>query len=170
VMDLLEGETLDGRAQRCGGKLDPSEVLSMADQLLDVLAAAHDKGIIHRDPKPENVFVTREGQVKVLDFGIARVKELSTASTATRAGSTMGTPAYMPPEQARGRWDEVDARSDLWAVGATMFTLLTGKLVHEAATTNEQLLAAMTATAPSISSVLQGLPLQAIELIEVVGL
>jgi serine/threonine-protein kinase len=166
VMDLLEGETLDGRAQRGGGKLDPSEVLAMADQLLDVLAAAHDKGIVHRDIKPENVFITREGVIKVLDFGIARVKELSTASTATRAGSTMGTPAFMPPEQARGRWEEVDARSDLWAVGATMHTLLTSRLVHEAHTVNEQLLAAMTAKAPSISAIVLGLPPQAIELID----
>jgi len=166
VMDLLEGETLGGRAQRCGGKLEPGEVLSMADQLLDVLAAAHDRGIIHRDIKPENVFVTREGQVKVLDFGIARMKELSTNSTATKAGSTMGTPAYMPPEQARGRWEDVDPRSDLWAVGATMYTLLTGRLVHEAHTVNEQLLAAMTAKAPSISTVVQGLPPEMIELID----
>jgi eukaryotic-like serine/threonine-protein kinase len=84
------------------------------------------------------------------------MREMTTASKATRPGSTMGTPAYMPPEQARGRWDEVDARSDLWAVGATMFDLLTGRVVHEAPTQNEQLLAAMTLPAPPLATVLPG--------------
>jgi serine/threonine-protein kinase len=152
VMELLEGEALDARCTRSGGRLDAGEVLYVADQLLDVLAAAHDKGIVHRDIKPENVFVALDGAVKVLDFGIARVRELSSASTATKTGTSMGTPAYMPQEQARGRWSEVDARSDLWAVGATMFSALTGRLVHEAQTVNEQLLAAMTRQAPSLSA------------------
>lgn len=152
VMELLEGETLECRRLRLGGVLDPADVLSITDQVLDVLVAAHAKGVVHRDLKPENVFVTVESVVKVLDFGIARVKQLSTASTATQVGTAMGTPSFMPPEQARGRWDEVDARSDLWAVGATAYTLLTGKLVHDAMTTNEQLLAAMTAHAPSLAT------------------
>jgi serine/threonine-protein kinase len=90
--------------------------------------------------------------VKVLDFGIARMLELSSASASTRSGTTMGTPSYMPPEQARGLWAEVDPRSDLWAVGATMFRLITGRAVHEGRTPNEQLLAAMTARAPAIAS------------------
>jgi eukaryotic-like serine/threonine-protein kinase len=154
VMDLLDGETLEGRRERFGGRLPEDDVLSVADQLLDVLSAAHAKGIVHRDLKPENVFLTRAGQVKVLDFGIARIRELSTASSATRGGSTMGTPAFMPPEQARGRWEEVDAQSDLWACGALMFTLLAGRQVHEAATSNEQLLSAMTLPAPALSTIL----------------
>ncbi len=158
VTELLDGETLEERRVRFGGQLDEDEVLSVADQLLDVLVAAHAKGIVHRDIKPENVFLTRDGQVKVLDFGIARLRELSTASTATRAGSTMGTPAFMPNEQARGLWDEVDARTDLWAVGATMYTLLTGHLVHEGRTTNEVLLGAMTKPAPQLRSVLVNVP------------
>src|ERR1019366_956817 len=127
VTELLDGETLEDRRVRAGGKLSEDEVLSIADQLLDVLAAAHEKGGVHRDIKPENIFVTRAGQVKVLDFGIARLRELSTKSTATKTGTTMGTPVYMPPEQALGQWDHVDGRSDLWAVGATMFHLLTGR-------------------------------------------
>ena len=151
VMELLDGETLEARRERLGGALDPGETLWITDQLLDVLAAAHAKGIIHRDIKPENIFLTGDGVVKVLDFGIAHVRQLSTSSTATRTGTTMGTPAFMPPEQARGRWENVDAQSDLWAVGATMFTLLTGRMVHEAATANEQMLAAMTANAPSLA-------------------
>jgi eukaryotic-like serine/threonine-protein kinase len=152
VMDLLDGETLEDRRVRFGGRLPEDEVLSMAEQVLDVLAAAHAKGVVHRDLKPENVFLTRAGQVKVLDFGIARIRELSTTSTATKGGSTMGTPAFMPPEQARGLWDEVDAQSDLWACGALMFSLLSGRQVHEGRTSNEQLLSAMTNPAPALAS------------------
>ena len=159
VMDLLDGETLEERRVRLGGQMSEDEVLSVADQLLDILAAAHAKGIVHRDIKPENIFLTREGRVKVLDFGIARLRELSaasSASTATRSGATMGTPFYMAPEQARGLWDEVDGRTDLWALGATMYQALTGDFVHDGRTTNEVLLAAMTKPAPAISTVLPG--------------
>jgi serine/threonine-protein kinase len=153
VTELLDGETLEARRMRFQGRLDEDEVLSVVDQLLDVLAAAHEKGVVHRDLKPENVFLTRIGQVKVLDFGIARLRELSKPDTSTRAGESMGTPAYMAPEQARGLWDEVDGRSDLWSVGATMFCLLAGRLVHLGRTSQEQLLSAMTRTAPPLRSV-----------------
>jgi serine/threonine protein kinase len=153
VTELLDGETLEDRRLRFGGRLDEDEVLCVADQLLDVIAAAHAKGIVHRDVKPENVFLARTGQVKVLDFGIARFREFSPTGSATKTGSTMGTPAYMSPEQARGLWDEVDARSDLWAIGATIFTLLSGHVVHEGRTTNENLLSAMTEAAPPLASV-----------------
>ncbi len=156
VTELLDGETLEERRVRFGGRLSEDEVLAVADQLLDVLVAAHAKGVVHRDLKPENVFLTRAGQVKVLDFGIARLRELSRANTATKVGTSMGTPAYMPPEQARGLWDEVDGRSDLWAVGATMFHLLSGQIIHEARTTNEQLLKAMTKAAPPFASIVSG--------------
>jgi serine/threonine-protein kinase len=149
VMELLDGETLEARMRRKGGTLPPAEVLSTMDQVLDTLAAAHEHGIVHRDLKPENIFMTREGVVKILDFGIARLREAGSA-TSTQTGSLMGTPAFMPPEQARGRWDEVDGRSDLWAVGATMFTLLTGHYVHEAETTNEALVMAVVAVARSL--------------------
>ncbi len=153
VMDLLLGETAQGRLQRSGGKLDPAEVLSIADQLLDVVAAAHAVGIVHRDIKPENIFITQEGQVKLLDFGIARIAE-SRRTTRTQIGATMGTPAFMAPEQARGRWEEIDERTDIWALGATLFLLLTGRVVHLADTANEELLAAMTRPAPKIETVL----------------
>ena len=154
VMELLDGETLEDRRVRSGGRLDEDEVLSLADQLLDVLVAAHAKGVIHRDLKPDNIFVTRTGQVKLLDYGIARLREVTSKSTATVSGATMGTPAFMPPEQARALWDEVDGRSDLWAVGATMFNLLTGQVVHDGRTTNEQLLHAMTKEPAPLESVL----------------
>jgi len=150
VMELLDGETIEQRWRRKGRLLSPHEALSIMEQLLETLAAAHSRGIVHRDLKPENMFLTREGVVKILDFGIARVRELSPLST-TLSGGPMGTPAFMAPEQARGRWDDVDARSDLWAVGATLYTLLTGEFVHEGETVNETLAMAGRRPARSIA-------------------
>src|ERR1017187_8862012 len=142
VMELLEGATLRDRASQHGGTLPPDEGLLAVDQLLDVLAVAHDAAIVHRDVKPENVFVTTGGQVKILDFGIARLSEPSPEGhSATMAGLALGSPAFMSPEQARGRWDLVDAQSDVWSVGATMFTLLSGQDVHSAETVPELLAA-----------------------------
>jgi serine/threonine-protein kinase len=135
-MELLDGETVEARARRTQKRLEVDETMWVAHELLEVVAAAHDAGIIHRDLKPENLFLTRDGRLKVLDFGIARLRELSSRSGATSSQSSLGTPAFMPPEQARGRWEEVDARSDIWAVGATMFSLVAGRSVHEAATIN----------------------------------
>lgn len=143
VLELLEGETLDGRRQRLGGTLPLDEVLDFADQALDALAAAHENGVIHRDVKPDNFFVTKEGRLKLLDFGLARMNDMQAESTKT--GVTIGTPEFMPPEQARGRRDSVDARSDIWGMGATLFNALTGHYVHdEAATIHEQLVASAT--------------------------
>ncbi|WP_437807705.1 protein kinase domain-containing protein [Sorangium sp. So ce1078] len=160
VMELLEGETVEARrAREPTGALGVSEVLGIADDLLDVLAVAHERGIVHRDLKPDNLFLTRQGQLKVLDFGIARLRELSSPTNAsTRAGTLMGTPQFMPPEQARGQWDKVDPRTDLWAVGSTMFQLLSGRYVHEAETLPLLLLAAMTQPAPPVGSVVPALP------------
>jgi serine/threonine-protein kinase len=153
VMELLEGETVDARWERKLQRLPISEVSAIGDQILDVLAAAHDKGVVHRDLKPENLFLTRNGELRVLDFGIARLREVSSeTSTQTRAGSLLGTPAFMAPEQARGRWEEVDARTDIWAVGATLFTLIAGRFVHESDTVQEQLIRAATVAAPSLAT------------------
>jgi serine/threonine-protein kinase len=152
VMDLLDGESLEKRLAR-EGRLRPADVLAITGKLLDVLAAAHAKGIVHRDVKPENVYLLRDGGQRLLDFGIARLHEQAATKNATQSGAAMGTPSYMPPEQARGRWEMVDARSDLWAVGATMFALLTGRCVHEAETVNETLLLAMSRPAPALHSV-----------------
>ena len=157
VMELLDGETIEQRWQRKGRVLPAQEALSILDQLLDTLAAAHARGIVHRDLKPENMFLTRDGRVKVLDFGIARVRELSTPLT-TLAGSAIGTPAFMAPEQARGRWEDVDGRSDLWAVGATLYTLLTGKFVHSGETAQDMLALAVTRPARSIAERRPDLP------------
>jgi eukaryotic-like serine/threonine-protein kinase len=154
VMELLEGESLHSRAERKGGRLPLHEVLAFVDQLLDVLAAAHDRGIIHRDIKPDNLFNTRSGQLKVLDFGIARLRDGTDASVSTASGRMLGTPEFMAPEHAKGLKDEIEARTDLWSVGATMFTLLTGRTVHNETKLTKQLVAACTRKAPPIASIL----------------
>lgn len=144
VMELLHGETLEHRLGRSGNRLAAPELLQIMDQVLDCLNAAHSKGIVHRDVKPGNLFVTTAATVKILDFGIARLDSGEKGRTGGTGAQTLGTPGFMAPEQARGRWNEVDAQSDLWAAGAVMFRALTGHHVHEAPTVNEQLLAAMT--------------------------
>jgi eukaryotic-like serine/threonine-protein kinase len=149
VMELLHGETLDQRWERQGA-MRTGEVLAIADQLLDVLAAAHDAGVVHRDLKPENVLVSEDGRIKVLDFGIARLREMRGAEL-TDSGMLMGTPAFMPPEQMRARWADVDARSDLWAVGALMFSLLSGRHVHERDSTADLMIACATEPAPPLA-------------------
>lgn len=157
VMELLEGETLDERWSRAGQVLPSLEVLILVEALLEVLGAAHDRGIVHRDIKPDNVFLTNSGEVKLLDFGIARMAA-SQRTLKTQVGSIMGTPSFMAPEQARGRWGEVDEQSDLWSVAAVAFALLSGRLVHDAETTNETLSAAMTNPAPPLRTLAPHLP------------
>ena len=166
VMELLDGETLEQRWRRKEQRLPLEEALAVADQVLDTLAAAHEKGVVHRDLKPENLFLTRDGVVKLLDFGIGRLKELKGVASTTLSGATMGTPAFMAPEQARGRWDDVDGQTDLWALGATLFTLLTGAYVHEGQTVNETLALAVTQPARSITTLRPDLPGRAAALID----
>jgi eukaryotic-like serine/threonine-protein kinase len=166
VMELLDGETLEQRWRRKEHRLPLEEVLAVADQVLDALTAAHDQGVVHRDLKPENLFLTRDGVVKLLDFGIGRLKELQGVPTTTLSGATMGTPAFMAPEQARGRWEQVDGQTDLWALGATMFTLLTGEYVHEGQTVNETLALAVTQPARSIKTLRPDLPEAAAALVD----
>ncbi len=149
VIELLEGETVETRRRRLGGRLPPAEVLDYADRVLDVLAIAHDAGIVHRDMKGENVFLTVHGQLKVLDFGIARLLD---GTGATSSGHLLGTPAFMAPEQAAGRIREIDGRADLWSVGALIFTLLTGAPVHEANTPLEHVVRAATVPVRPIES------------------
>jgi eukaryotic-like serine/threonine-protein kinase len=165
VMELLEGETLEDRHVRLGGRLPAAEVLALADQLLDVLAAAHDKGIVHRDIKPDNLFLVRTGQLKVLDFGIAHLKEVQpTGGTSTQM--LMGTPSFMPPEQARARWAEVDGRSDIWATGATLYYLLSGHLVHEGDTYADQLAQAVREPVRPLNTVDPGIPRVVAEVVD----
>ncbi|HMA97639.1 MAG TPA: protein kinase [Polyangiaceae bacterium] len=152
VMELLVGETVAERVRRLG-RLEVREVLAILDQVLDVLVLAHSLGVIHRDLKPENLFCTKEGRIKVLDFGLARLLDSPAESFRTRTGAALGTLPYMAPEQALGKRDEVDARTDVFAVGATAFRLLTGRRIHEAPSEAELLMCMASQQAPSISVV-----------------
>ncbi len=158
VMELLIGDSLEDVLARSGNSLPPERVIPIADGALDILAAAHDAGVVHRDLKPGNVFITQAGEVKILDFGLARARELSFPGSTTRTGMVMGTASYMPPEQARARWQLVDARSDIWALGATIFRTLSGRFVHLGATTNDRLVAAMSQQARSLATVCPDAP------------
>ena len=121
AMAFYPGETL---AQRIGrGPLEVDEALRLGVQVCRGLARAHDQGIVHRDIKPANVMVTERGEAKIVDFGLARLGE---EVRLTRAGSTLGTPAYMSPEQIRG--EAADGRADIWAVGVLLYEMLTGEL------------------------------------------
>ncbi|HFE44181.1 MAG TPA: serine/threonine protein kinase, partial [Nannocystis exedens] len=129
VMELLDGESLESCICR-EKQMNEIDVLSIADQLLDVLSSAHHKDIIHRDIKPANIMLTRSGIVKLLDFGLARVRELPAVAGVHSAEIVFGTVAYVSPEAARANNDEMDGRADLWAVAATMFKALAGETVH----------------------------------------
>ena len=155
VMELLDGEPLVARWRAASYRLPVSEVLWIADRLLGVLEAAHARGIVHRDVKPENLFLTAAGSLKVLDFGIARLRGVGSG---TMRGIVLGTPGFTAPEQARGEWDIVGARTDIWAVGATLFSLLTGRLVHEEQQTAAHLLRVSTEPAPPVRQVEPDLP------------
>ncbi len=165
VMELLTGESFDQFLRGHPSGLDPFEAMRVAQEVLDVLDAAHARGIVHRDVKPENVFLLRDGRVKLLDFGIARLRQ-GTTTAGTQAGVVMGTPSFMPPEQARGRWDEVDAQSDVWATGAMLFVALTGRRLRSGATTNEELLQAMTMPAPPLLSVTPSVPMALADVVD----
>ena len=154
VMEMLSGASVDELAEQRGGRLPVPIALSIAHELLDVLAAAHAKSIVHRDIKPANVFVTREGMVKVLDFGIARIRDATLGSShATSTGTMMGTPAFMAPEQALAETANIDQQSDVWSVGALLFTLISGALVHEAATAPALLVKTATERPRSLATV-----------------
>jgi serine/threonine protein kinase len=149
VMELLEGRTLDAEWSAAGGKLSPIRVTQLAEGVLDVLIAIHAVDVVHRDVKPENVFLTTGGSLKLLDLGIARLAE----SALTASGQMMGTPEFVAPEQAAGNIRLIDARTDLYSVGAMMFTLLTGAVVHPARTPMEGMILAATKPARSILDV-----------------
>jgi serine/threonine-protein kinase len=153
LMPLLEGETAQQRVSRVGA-LPPAEALHVVAEVLDVLMAAHARGIVHRDLKPDNVFLERGGGVRVLDFGIARVAD---NPDATAYGTVLGTPGYMAPEQACGRLDEVGPRSDVWSAGALLYTLLSGKVLHDAPNPIASVVRAQNEAVPPARTLVPGL-------------
>jgi serine/threonine protein kinase len=140
VLELVEGEGLDKRIAR--GPIPVDEALGIAKQIADALEAAHEKGIIHRDLKPANIALTKEGSVKILDFGLAKAVEATSGSVdamnsptitspamMTGLGVILGTAAYMAPEQAKGK--PADRHSDIWAFGCVLYEMLTGRRAFE---------------------------------------
>ena len=134
VTELLQGETLADRMR--GGAIAAKRATELVCQVADGLAAAHAKGVVHRDVKPENIFLTNDGRAKILDFGIARIEKTSTGSVLTSSDThvgrsqssgrvLVGTAGYISPEQVRGK--RADARSDVFSLGAVYFEMLTGR-------------------------------------------
>lgn len=160
VLELVEGETL---ADRIAGGLSQDEALRFAEQMGEALDFAHERGIIHRDLKPENVKITPEGEVKVLDFGIAKVRSDSEAAHGagttllldTSNGVVLGTTAFMSPEQARGA--PVDKRTDIWAFGCVLYQMLTARQAFAGATVSDTI-AAVLQREPDWSALPPGTP------------
>ena len=156
VLELVDGESLDRRIAR-GGPIPVDEALAIAKQIAQALEAAHEKGIIHRDLKPANIALTTDGNIKVLDFGLAKATEAAGAETnelansptitspamMTGIGVILGTAAYMSPEQAKGR--AADKRSDIWAFGCVFYEMLTGKRTFEGEDVSDTLAAVLRA-------------------------
>ncbi len=155
VMELLDGESMQDRLER-GPPMGEAEFLAIAGGVLDVLHAAHTRNVVHRDLKPENLFLLRPDavaggvRVKVLDFGLARLLD---GQAITTYGLALGTPSFMSPEQASGRIDEIDGRTDLFALAATGFRLRTGRRIHEAPNAIELVRKMASLAAPRIRSV-----------------
>ena len=158
VMELVEGPTLAGRI--LGGPLPVKEALGIARQLAEALESAHQRGIIHRDLKPANVKLTKDGAVKILDFGLAKaflgdplaapggspgassMSSPTISSPATLAGAILGTAAYMSPEQARGK--PLDRRTDIWSFGCVLYELLTGQRAFPGETVSDTVATVLT--------------------------
>ncbi len=153
VHELLEGETL--RSELAGGRFSPRKAIEYAMQIAQGLAAAHEKGIVHRDLKPENIFVTREGRVKILDFGLAKLTQAEGSAdatnipTATEPGVVMGTLGYMSPEQVKAK--PADARSDIFALGAILYEMLSGQRAFRGDSAGETMAAILKEDPPDLS-------------------
>jgi serine/threonine-protein kinase len=162
VLRLLFGCDLEDHVIAHGPSV--AEALIVADRVLDLLSQVHKMGVLHRDIKPQNVFVERSGAIRVLDFGVARAKAPNESSL-TAIGMLLGTPGYMSPEQARGEID-IDARSDLWAVGAVLFFMLTGRPVRSAETALCEVALAAKTPAPALADFVPGVDPALAELVD----
>jgi serine/threonine protein kinase/Tfp pilus assembly protein PilF len=151
AMALVDGQTLEQRI--AGGPLPLGEALDVALQVAEALRAAHEQGIIHRDVKPANIMLTKNGPTKVMDFGLARFES---GSDLTQACTVMGTAAYMSPEQAQG--EQVDRRADLWALGCTLFAMLSGRSPFHREQAHAALYAIVHEDPPQLSALRPGLP------------
>ena len=151
VMEYVEGETLKDYIRR-HGRLSGSEAVRVSLQLLAALEFAHRSGIVHRDIKPQNVMLDREGNVKVMDFGIARAGD----SAMTEAGSILGTAQYLAPEQAQGR--QVDMRSDLYSTGIVLYEMLTGTVPFKGDSAVTVALKHVNEMAPEPAQLVPGMP------------
>jgi len=162
VSELLEGETLREQIRR--GRLLVRKAIDYGVQIARGLAAAHEKGIVHRDLKPENLFVTKDGRVKILDFGLAKLtqpqsnseRSAPTLTAETEEGVVMGTVGYMAPEQVRGQ--TADYRADIFAFGAILYEMLAGKRAFQKPTSPETMSAILNEDPPSISEVTTSIP------------
>ncbi|HTS27369.1 MAG TPA: protein kinase [Bryobacteraceae bacterium] len=157
VMELLDGETLSKRLAR--GKIDWREAAQIAAAVADGLSAAHKKRIVHRDIKPDNLFITRDGHVKILDFGIARMPAAAqtvTQTLATKPGLAIGTLGYMAPEQLRG--EPVEAPADLFSLGCVLHEMVTGRRLFGRETVPEAIAAILTVEAPPMETAAPGVP------------
>lgn len=153
AMELVEGESLKSRIER--GPLPIEEAIGIALQAARGLDAAHRKGIVHRDVKPANLMVQPDGLVKIMDFGLAK---LSGRTVLTKEGTTLGTVAYMSPEQARGR--EADRRSDLWSLGVILYEMAAGRLPFRADYEQAVLFAIMNEAPEPLTSLRAGVPME----------
>src|SRR5580693_6762586 len=156
VMELLDGVPLGAYTQN-GGRVPLAQAVPILQGILAGLAAAHAQGVVHRDLKPDNVLLTRDGSgtfvVKVLDFGIAKVMDVAGGmGNRTQTGMLLGTPAYMSPEQARNARD-VDQRADLWSAGVLFYEMLTGQVAFPAPTEFARLASLLTAEPQPIEQV-----------------
>lgn len=165
IMELLDGASVDDLGPSRGRPVPLKDALCIACLLLEVLEAAHAKGIVHRDIKPANLFLRRDGQLKVLDFGISRLRDSALTPSTKTIGGPMGTPAFMAPEQARADADAIDARTDLFGVGATLFTLISGEHLHSGVDARQVMFRAATEPARSLASVAPEIPTEIVEVV-----
>src|ERR1700682_5366773 len=164
VQELLEGETL--RSRLGAGAFTPRKALGHALQIANGLAAAHEKGIVHRDLKPENIFVTKDGRVKILDFGLAKLTQpgggsgpqstVPTVPGGTEPGVMLGTLGYMSPAQVRGK--SADPRSDIFSFGAILYEMLSGRRAFHGDTSADTISAILKEDPPDLSATNRQIP------------